>query len=314
MSHAFDTPDFSGFLRKKGGNIKMYRRRYFELRGKFLFYFKAPKNSRPRGVIALNNTTVKQGSKKLYFTISGPKLSRTYELIAENESEYQRWHNELNRASSEDEDERDVKEFKTMQNDVKKDVPRAKSLYAVKISLQDFELLKVIGRGSFAKVMKVKKKDTGNVYAMKILKKEQILNENVVKQTNAEKQILQNISHPFIVGLHYAFQTEEKLYLVMDFLPGGELFFHLKELESFDVQKAKFYAAEIVLAFEYLHNLHIIYRDLKPENVVLDREGHVKLTDFGLAKDDVQENVPTYTFCGAPEYLAPEVLQGKGKC
>ena len=128
----------------------------------------------------------------------------------------------------------------------------------------------------------------------------------------AEKQILQEINHPFIVKLHYAFQTDEKLYLVLQFLPGGELFFHLKEETKFDVERAKFYAAQIVLAIEHLHKHDIIYRDLKPENVVLDSDGYVVLTDFGLAKTSISNATPTYTFCGTPEYLAPEILKGQG--
>jgi serine/threonine protein kinase len=310
---AFDPPDFSGFLRKRGGNIKLYRRRWFELRGKYLYYFKAQKHNRPRGVIALLNTKIQNGTKKHQFTISGKYLSRTYEITAENETDFKEWTQELSRAASAKEDERDVKEFKTMERDIKRDTVRAQSLYALKtVTLQDFDLLKVIGRGSFAKVMKVKKKDTGEIFAMKILKKEQVIDQEAIKQTNTENQILQHLHHPFIVQLHYAFQTLEKLYLVMEYLPGGELFFHLKELETFNVEKARFYAAEIALAFEYLHGKGIIYRDLKPENVVLDRQGNVKLTDFGLAKNDSQENSPAYTFAGAPEYLAPEILKGKG--
>jgi len=147
---------------------------------------------------------------------------------------------------------------------------------------------------------------------MKVLRKDMIIKENMVSHTKSEKQILQDIDHPFIVGLHYAFQTDEKLYLVLDFLSGGELFFHLKEETKFDVERAKFYTAQIVLAIEHLHKHDIIYRDLKPENVVLNREGHVCLTDFGLAKTHISNATPTYTFCGTPEYLAPEILKGQG--
>jgi len=147
---------------------------------------------------------------------------------------------------------------------------------------------------------------------MKVLKKEVVVRENMIGHTKAEKNILQEIDHPFIVKLHFAFQTDEKLYLVLDFLSGGELFFHLSENTKFDVPRARFYAAEIVLALSHLHSKDIIYRDLKPENAVLDSKGHVVLTDFGLAKTQVNDARATYTFCGTPEYLAPEILKGQG--
>ena len=124
--------------------------------------------------------------------------------------------------------------------------------------------------------------------------------------------ILERINHPFIVKLHYAFQTPERLYFVIDFLNGGELFFHLRKETKFQESRARFYAAEIILALECLHGNGIIYRDLKPENVILDSEGHIKLTDFGLSKLQVTGDKMTYTFCGTPEYLAPEIVQGTG--
>jgi len=181
-----------------------------------------------------------------------------------------------------------------------------------KVGLDDFDLLCVVGRGSFGKVMKVKKKGDKKIYAMKILGKEMLMKQNMISYTKSEKQILQQIDHPFIVHLRYAFQTDTKLYLVLDFLSGGELFFHLSKEVKFDVDRARFYTAELVLAIGHLHSKDIIYRDLKPENVVLDHEGHVQVTDFGLAKKDISNNTPTHTFCGTPEYLAPEIIKGKG--
>jgi serine/threonine protein kinase len=123
---------------------------------------------------------------------------------------------------------------------------------------------------------------------------------------------LQSLTHPFIVSLKYAFQTDVKLYLVLEFLAGGELFYHLKEETKFTPERAKFYIASITLAIEHLHAHNIVYRDLKPENIVLDNEGYAVLTDFGLAKTSVSNNTPTFTFCGTPEYLAPEILKGTG--
>ncbi|KAG8341665.1 hypothetical protein TRVL_07505 [Trypanosoma vivax] len=142
------------------------------------------------------------------------------------------------------------------------------------------------------------------------MKKEVIERANMLENIFTEKRILQDIRHPFIVSLHYAFQTPNCLYLVMDFLPGGELFFHLGNVKTFDEQRAKFYCGEIALALEYLHEHNIIYRDLKPENAVLDADGHVCLTDFGLAKMVVSD-ASNFTFCGTPEYVAPEIVLGK---
>ena len=179
------------------------------------------------------------------------------------------------------------------------------------LSVDDFDLLKVIGKGSFGKVMQVRKKDNGKVYAMKVLKKEQLIARKQVAHTKTERKVLEEIQSPFIVSLRYAFQTENKLYMILDYFTGGELFFHLKAEHKFTEDRARFYAAEIVLAIEILHHHTIAYRDLKPENVLLDTEGHVRLTDFGLSKEGITRTQLTHTFCGTPEYLAPEVVQGQ---
>jgi serine/threonine protein kinase len=182
-----------------------------------------------------------------------------------------------------------------------------------KVSLDGFIMIKVIGKGSFGKVLLVKKKDTGNIYAMKVLRKENIIKRNQVEHTRTERHVLGYVRHPFIVGLNYAFQTEEKLYFVLDYCAGGELFFHLGKVQRFPEPRARFYAAEITLAIEYVHDLGIIYRDLKPENVLLDSNGHIRLTDFGLSKEGIQDDFSgANSFCGTPEYLAPEILNRSG--
>jgi len=124
--------------------------------------------------------------------------------------------------------------------------------------------------------------------------------------------VLENIEHPFIVSLRFAFQTDDKLYMILDYFTGGELFFHLKNTGRFKEARAKFYAAEISSALECLHAHAIVYRDLKPENVLLDENGHIILTDFGLSKESITGTQLTHTFCGTPEYLAPEVIHGSG--
>jgi serine/threonine protein kinase len=178
--------------------------------------------------------------------------------------------------------------------------------------LKDFNLLKVIGKGSFGKVMLVLKKDDNRIYAMKVLHKDSVIKRNQVEHTQTERNVLEYIRHPFIVTLRFAFQTKQKLYFVLDYCPGGELFFHLGRAGRFSENRGRFYAAQIVLALEYLHSKGIVYRDLKPENVLLDSEGHIALTDFGLSKEGIQDNVSAHSFCGTPEYLAPEILTREG--
>ncbi|MDP2434668.1 MAG: protein kinase [archaeon] len=176
----------------------------------------------------------------------------------------------------------------------------------------DFELLKVVGRGNFGKVLQVRKKDTGRIYAMKVLQKSDIIAADAVRHTLAESSVLRRISHPFIVNLKYAFQTDDELFMILDYLNGGELFFHLSNVDRFDEDRARFYAGEIILALGFLHQKKVVYRDLKPENLLLDMSGHCCLTDFGLVKEDLKYDDRTYTFCGSPEYLAPEILLGRG--
>lgn len=181
-----------------------------------------------------------------------------------------------------------------------------------KVSENDFEKLRVIGRGTFGKVFQARKKDTGRIYAMKVLKKDHVVKNNAVKHTMSENHVLKNINHPFIVNLKYAFQTSSHLYMVIDYLNGGELFYHLTHDDYFPESRAKLYAAEVVSALGYLHEHRILYRDLKPENLLLDMHGHVCLVDFGLCKVGWQPNTQTHTFCGSAEYLSPELLRGKG--
>jgi len=181
-----------------------------------------------------------------------------------------------------------------------------------KLTVDDFTMVKCVGKGSFAKVMMVKKKDTGRTYAMKILKKKDLVKRKQVEHTMTEREVISNINHPFIVSLHFSFQSDTKLYLITDFFNGGELFWHLKNEGSFSETRTRFYAAEIILALECLHSHGTIYRDMKPENLLLDSDGHIRLTDFGLSKDTLTGTNLTHTFCGTPEYLAPEVIRQEG--
>ncbi|XP_023616739.1 ribosomal protein S6 kinase alpha-1 isoform X3 [Myotis lucifugus] len=177
-----------------------------------------------------------------------------------------------------------------------------------------FELLKVLGQGSFGKVFLVRKitrPDSGHLYAMKVLKKATLKVRDRVR-TKMERDILADVNHPFVVKLHYAFQTEGKLYLILDFLRGGDLFTRLSKEVMFTEEDVKFYLAELALGLDHLHSLGIIYRDLKPENILLDEEGHIKLTDFGLSKEAIDHEKKAYSFCGTVEYMAPEVVNRQG--
>ncbi|NWI86467.1 KS6A2 kinase, partial [Pitta sordida] len=177
-----------------------------------------------------------------------------------------------------------------------------------------FELLKVLGQGSYGKVFlvrKIKGSDAGQLYAMKVLKKATLKVRDRVR-SKMERDILAEVNHPFIVKLHYAFQTEGKLYLILDFLRGGDLFTRLSKEVMFTEEDVKFYLAELALALDHLHGLGIIYRDLKPENILLDEAGHIKITDFGLSKEAIDHDKRAYSFCGTIEYMAPEVVNRRG--
>lgn len=176
---------------------------------------------------------------------------------------------------------------------------------------EDFEILRLLGKGTFGQVFQVRKRDTGGIYAMKVLSKKVIVRKKEIAHTIGERDILvttASSSSPFIVGLKFSFQTPSDLYLVTDYMSGGELFWHLQKEGRFAEDRAKFYIAQLVLALEHLHENDIIYRDLKPENILLDANGNIALCDFGLSKANLTSNGTTNTFCGTTEYLAPEVL------
>merc|ERR1711988_1698064 len=176
-------------------------------------------------------------------------------------------------------------------------------------SLKDFEILDTLGTGSFGRVRLVKYTGDNMYYALKILKKSEVIYLKQVDHIKTEKQILEQISHPFVVNLRGSFQDERNLYLLMEYVIGGEFFSHLRRAGRFPNDTARYYAAQISLVFEYLHSLSILYRDLKPENLLLDKNGNCKVTDFGFAK---QVEYRTWTLCGTPEYLAPEIILSKG--
>lgn len=173
-----------------------------------------------------------------------------------------------------------------------------------------------MGTGSFGEVYLVEKISNGHYYAMKVLSKAKIMSHNLTRYAMTERNVLSLATHPFIVKLHYAFQTQEKLFLILDYCPGGDLAEYLQLEKRFNEDKTRLYSSEILLALEELHRKDIIFRDLKPDNIVLDHDGHAMLTDFGLSKEGVYGiDAEAKSFCGSYAYLAPEMLRkvGHGK-
>ncbi|PIK41645.1 protein kinase C isoform [Apostichopus japonicus] len=180
------------------------------------------------------------------------------------------------------------------------------------ISLNNFEMIRVIGRGSYAKVLLVELKQTKRVYAMKVIKKELVTDDEDIDWVQTEKHVFETASnHPFLVGLHSCFQTPSRLFFVIEFVSGGDLMYHMQRQRRLPEEHARFYSAEICLALSFLHEKGIIYRDLKLDNVLLDAEGHIKLTDYGMCKEGLRPGDSTGTFCGTPNYIAPEILRGE---
>ena len=179
------------------------------------------------------------------------------------------------------------------------------------IGFNSFELLDCLGAGSFGKVFKVRMKSNGEIYAMKVINKNFLIKNNQLKYAITECNVLKQVNSPFILTLHYSFQTANNLYMIIDYCPGGDLSFHIMQ-SVFEEDEAKFYIAELILGIEHLHKLNIIYRDLKPENILISSDNHIKLADFGLAKEGVNDSTMAKNFCGSPAYLSPEMIIRKG--
>lgn len=187
--------------------------------------------------------------------------------------------------------------------------PPVETRKTLRLTLEDFNIKQTVGTGSFARVHLAQSKINDKYYAIKAINKKDLVSRRQVEHAQNERYILGSVSHPFIVKLWGTFQSESHVFLVMDYIPGGELFRQIRTKKGFTEEHAKFYAAEVMLALEYLHTQDVAYRDLKPENILIDHRGHIKLTDFGFAKKVTDI---TWTVCGTPDYLAPEIIRSQG--
>lgn len=319
MSQERATLDFSGYLQVSKDSFAAPRGivHYVELHGTLLYYWtEKPRNGAtplPVSVFNIDGAEVEESpASKLAIVVRGPKLARPVTFTCSADREKNDWLQKLRHPVLAHSKVMDVQHSQEEQEQQQED--DQSTIYVKKghkkVCLADFDLIQVLGEGAFGRVLQVKKKDTGEQFAMKMMNKKLMQESSSSTQLPVERSILETINHPFIVSLHYAFQTDENLYIVMDLLAGGELFFHLEQCGTFDEIRARFYTAEIGLAIGYLHSKNIIYRDLKPENVVLDAAGHACLTDFGLAKANIGSGSTANTFCGTAEYQAPEFLLG----
>ncbi|XP_023246634.1 RAC serine/threonine-protein kinase isoform X2 [Copidosoma floridanum] len=318
-----------GWLQKRGEHIKNWRSRYFVLRddGTLVGFKAKPGHEMATTAQPLNNFTVRgcqimpvDRPKPFTFVIRGLQwttvIERTFHVDTEQEREdwmtairYVFIHlsdscNSLGVISTDGGSFDELSAKFSVQG-----TSNSKSTGKKKVTLENFEFLKVLGKGTFGKVILCREKATGHLYAIKILKKDVIIRKDEVAHTLTENRVLRTTCHPFLISLKYSFQTADRLCFVMEYVNGGELFFHLSRSRVFGEDRTRFYGAEIISALGYLHSQGIIYRDLKLENLLLDKDGHIKIADFGLCKEDITYGRTTKTFCGTPEYLAPEVLE-----
>jgi serine/threonine protein kinase len=285
------TPIKEGWLRKQCGFFKSWKPLYFVLQNTSLSYFPKPGGKR-LGQILLGAArviiTAPECRRQPAFKISLAQ-GRTYYFVSESADEIQSWITAL--------------------ENIRLGRPVVVRAPPKRIGADDFEVIRLIGRGTYGKVQLVRHRADGKLYAMKTMGKQILAEYEQIEQVVRERDVLLRTVHPFLVGAHWAFQNDASVFLVLDYVPGGELYGRLKEEKRFAEPRARLYAAEILLGLGHLHALGFVYRDLKPENILVDSEGHLRLTDFGLVKMMVGDQATTSTFCGTPEYLAPEMIQ-----
>lgn len=279
-----DNPQFilEDQFKKKGSKFGFWHKRYCGLTADRLYVSKHESIRDPERVIEITPSTeieMEPSARAPRFVVR-PEGERPLCLAADDPDLILKWTNEL----------------------------RNITLATSGLSINLFEMVSVLGRGFYGKVTLCKRKGTEKYYAIKTIHKNRLLKANKVHTVFTERNVLVKARHPFIVNIQFTFQTESKVYLGLEYVPGGELFHHLQNMGSLPLSEVRLYVAELSLAINYLHVLHIIYRDLKPENVMLDLQGHIKLTDFGLSKSLQEFESLTGTFCGTSEYLAPEII------
>uniref|UniRef100_A0A8C4RCH7 non-specific serine/threonine protein kinase n=1 Tax=Eptatretus burgeri TaxID=7764 RepID=A0A8C4RCH7_EPTBU len=312
-----------GWLQKRGEYIKTWRARYFLLKtdGSFIGYKEKPQDADQQE--PLNNFSVEkcqlmktERPRQNTFIIRCLQwtsvIERTFHVDTPDEREewVQAIQSVADRLKQQEENGMEVSAPAIRDFGGPEEMDMSSSRPKPRVTMNDFDYLKLLGKGTFGKVILVKEKATGRYYAMKILKKEVIVAKDEVAHTLTENRVLQSCRHPFLTSLKYSFQTHDRLCFVMEYVNGGELFFHLSRERVFSEDRTRFYGGEIVSALDYLHSeKNVVYRDLKLENLMLDKDGHIKITDFGLCKEGITDGATMKTFCGTPEYLAPEVLE-----
>ena len=281
----------SGTLLKQNSIMKNWSRNFYQLRDDTLVELENGKGQETSR-LQLSDTSkierVEKGAKPFSFSIITTLSSRPFVFAADDERTANEWVAKLNAAKL-----------------LHRNQPRKV------VSIDDFQILRVLGRGTYGKVSLVRHKESGQLYAMKAMSKALLAEDENIQQIITEKDVLMQNSHPFLVSAHFAFQTDAKVFIILNYVPGGELFTRLREETKLSEARTKLITAELVLALGYLHKKNFIYRDLKPENVLFDEDGHVKLTDFGYTKKLRGPNDTTDTFCGTPYYIAPELLTGE---
>lgn len=275
-----------GWLSKESRKTKIWKKRWFVLKSSQMYYYESPQTN-------LINTIDLTHLSEIKFDNSEPNLfeiniqnGKNYRLKSETQEEFSSWIELL------------------------KQVNPLTSIH--RYSIENFEKIENLGKGTFGKVTLVRSKESGKLYAMKTMNKKMLEDYDQIEATILERNILFEIDHPFIVSAHYSFQSQEGVHLILDYVSGGNMLERIREEDYFNEERARLYSAEVALAIGYLHKLGYIYRDMKSDNILIDYDGHIKITDFGLIKGSMfRPNDTTSTFCGTVDYIAPESILEK---